>query len=80
MNCSSSGFHIQQIGLLLLNKVLESNPEPFKPHYCQLLQLLGAALQDYDNPTGLYYCILSLTAITAYVGTEEMVRQTYRVI
>ncbi|XP_037550418.1 importin-4 [Nematolebias whitei] len=69
---SSANPRDRQIGLLLLNKVLESNPEPFKPHYCQLLQLLGAALQDYDNPTGLYYCILSLTAITAYIGTEEM--------
>ncbi|KAM4718344.1 importin-4 [Anableps anableps] len=62
----------RQIGLLLLNKVLESNPEPFKPHYCQLLQLFSTVLQDYNNPTALYYCILTLTAITAYTGTEEM--------
>lgn len=64
----------QQVGLLLLNKVIESNPEPFKPHYGQLLQLLGTVLQDHNNPTALYYCILTLTAITAYTGTEEMVR------
>lgn len=63
----------QQIGLLLLNKVMESNPEPFKPHYCQLLQLLSAVLQDHDNPKTLYYCVLTLTAITAYIGTAEMV-------
>ncbi|XP_035474891.1 importin-4 isoform X1 [Scophthalmus maximus] len=64
--------HDRQVGLLLLNKVMDSNPEPFKPHYCQLLQLFSAVLQDHNNPTALYYCILTLTAITAYTGTEEM--------
>lgn len=64
--------HDRQVGLLLLNKVIESNPEPFKPHYCQLLQLLRSVLEDHNNPTGLYYCILTLTAITAFTGTEEM--------
>uniref|UniRef100_A0AAX7UA69 Importin N-terminal domain-containing protein n=1 Tax=Astatotilapia calliptera TaxID=8154 RepID=A0AAX7UA69_ASTCA len=64
------------VGLLLLNKVIESNPEPFKPHYCQLLQLLRSVLEDHNNPTALYYCILTLTAITEFIGTEEMVRQT----
>ncbi|XP_041670064.1 importin-4 isoform X1 [Cheilinus undulatus] len=68
----SSNPQDRQIGLLLLNKVIESNPEPFKPHYCQLLQLFSATLQDHNNPTAMYYCILSLTAITAYTGTEEM--------
>lgn len=52
---------------------MESNPEPFKPHYCQLLQLLSAVLQDHNNPKTLYYCVLTLTAITAYIGTAEMV-------
>lgn len=77
-SCFTTGFpstcSSMQVGLLLLNKVLESNPEPFQPHYCQLLQLFGSALQDYDNPTALYYCILSLTAITAFIGSEELVR------
>nr|XP_020497292.1 importin-4 [Labrus bergylta] len=68
----SSNPNDRQIGLLLLNKVIESNPEPFKPHYCQLLQLFSTVLQDHNNPTAVYYCILSLTAITAYTGTEEM--------
>uniref|UniRef100_A0A671VNH8 Importin 4 n=1 Tax=Sparus aurata TaxID=8175 RepID=A0A671VNH8_SPAAU len=68
----SSNPHDRQVGLLLLNKVMESNPEPFKPHYCQLLQLFSTVLQDHNNPTALYYCILTLTAITAYTGTEEM--------
>ncbi|KAM7390672.1 hypothetical protein PAMA_008727 [Pampus argenteus] len=68
----SSNPHDRQVGLLLLNKVMESNPEPFKPHYCQLLQLFNTVLQDYNNPTALYYCILTLTAITAYTGSEEM--------
>lgn len=54
---------------------MESNPEPFKPHYCQLLQLLSAVLQDHDNPKTLYYCILTLTAITAYIGSAELVRR-----
>uniref|UniRef100_A0A672T749 Importin 4 n=1 Tax=Sinocyclocheilus grahami TaxID=75366 RepID=A0A672T749_SINGR len=62
----------RQVGLLLLSKVVGSNPEPFKPHYKQLLQLFGTVLQDLNNPTALYYCILTLTAITAYTGTEEM--------
>ncbi|KAM9488712.1 importin-4 [Clarias gariepinus] len=62
----------RQVGLLLLSKVVESNPEPFKPHYKQLLQLFGVVLQDVTNTTALYYCILTLTAITAYTGTEEM--------
>lgn len=66
-----------QIGLLLLNKVMESNPEPFKPHYCQLLQLFSTVLQDHNNPTALYYCVLTLTAITAYTGSEEMVSQHF---
>lgn len=63
-----------QVGLLLLSKVVESNPEPFRPHYCQLLELFGTVLKDLSNPSALYYCILSLTAMTAHTGTEEMVR------
>uniref|UniRef100_A0A8C5GNY9 Importin 4 n=1 Tax=Gouania willdenowi TaxID=441366 RepID=A0A8C5GNY9_GOUWI len=66
--------HDRQVGLLLLNKVVESNPEPFKPHYKQLLQLFSNVLQEHDNPVALYYCILTITAITVYTGTEEMVR------
>uniref|UniRef100_A0A3B5L355 Importin 4 n=1 Tax=Xiphophorus couchianus TaxID=32473 RepID=A0A3B5L355_9TELE len=69
----SANPHDRRVGLLLLNKVIESNPEPFKPHYCQLLHLFSTVLQDYSNPSALYYCILTLTAITAYTGTEEMV-------
>lgn len=65
------------MGLLLLSKVVESNPEPFKPHYRQLLQLFGTVLQDLNNPTALYYCILTLTAITPYTGSEEMVRHCH---
>uniref|UniRef100_A0A673LU83 Importin-4-like n=1 Tax=Sinocyclocheilus rhinocerous TaxID=307959 RepID=A0A673LU83_9TELE len=68
----SSNPQDRQVGLLLLSKVVGSNPEPFKPHYKQLLQLFGTVLQDLNNPTALYYCILTLTAITAYTGTEEM--------
>uniref|UniRef100_A0A8C7MI14 Importin 4 n=1 Tax=Oncorhynchus kisutch TaxID=8019 RepID=A0A8C7MI14_ONCKI len=52
--------------------LVESNPEPFKPHYRQLLQLFGTVLRDLDNPTAMYYSILTLTAMTAYTGTEEM--------
>lgn len=62
----------RQVGLLLLSKVVESNPEPFKPHYGQLLQLFGTVLQDVNNPTAIYYCILTLTAMTACTGSEEM--------
>ncbi|KAK7123905.1 hypothetical protein R3I93_022115 [Phoxinus phoxinus] len=62
----------RQVGLLLLSKVVGSNPEPFKPHYKELLQLFGTVLQDLNNPTALYYCILTLTSITTYTGTEEM--------
>uniref|UniRef100_A0A672IT40 TOG domain-containing protein n=1 Tax=Salarias fasciatus TaxID=181472 RepID=A0A672IT40_SALFA len=69
----SSNAQDRQVGLLLLNKVMESNPEPFKPHYNQLLQLFSSVLQDHSNPSALYYCILTLTSITAYTGTEEMV-------
>ncbi|KAM9712667.1 importin-4 [Menidia menidia] len=68
----STNPHDRQVGLLLLNKVMESNPEPFQPHYRQLLQLFSTVLQDLNNPTGLYYCILTLTAMTAYTGTDEM--------
>ncbi|XP_069007588.1 importin-4-like [Embiotoca jacksoni] len=68
----SSNPNDRQVGLLLLNKVMESNPESFKPHYCQLIQLFSTVLQDLSNPSALYYCILTLTAITAYTGTEEM--------
>ncbi|XP_010884099.1 importin-4 [Esox lucius] len=62
----------RQVGLLLLSKVVESNPEPFKPHYRQLLQRFAVILQDLNNPTALYYCILTLTAMTSYTGSEEM--------
>ncbi|XP_023661748.2 importin-4 isoform X1 [Paramormyrops kingsleyae] len=62
----------RRVGLLLLSKVVESNPEPFRPHYCQLLELFGTVLEDLGNPSALYYCILTLTAMTAYTGTEEM--------
>lgn len=68
----SSNPHDRQVGLLLLNKVIQSNPEAFKPHFCQLLQLFSTVLQDHSNPTTLYYCILTLTAITIYTGSEEM--------
>uniref|UniRef100_A0A3B4B858 TOG domain-containing protein n=1 Tax=Periophthalmus magnuspinnatus TaxID=409849 RepID=A0A3B4B858_9GOBI len=64
--------HDRQVGLLLLAKVVESNPEPFKPHYCQLLQLLSTVLQDLNNPTALFYCISTITSITPYTGSEEM--------
>uniref|UniRef100_A0A6Q2ZJ45 TOG domain-containing protein n=1 Tax=Esox lucius TaxID=8010 RepID=A0A6Q2ZJ45_ESOLU len=64
---------LSQVGLLLLSKVVESNPEPFKPHYRQLLQRFAVILQDLNNPTALYYCILTLTAMTSYTGSEEMV-------
>uniref|UniRef100_A0A674NIH0 Importin 4 n=1 Tax=Takifugu rubripes TaxID=31033 RepID=A0A674NIH0_TAKRU len=70
----SSNPHDRQVGLLLLSKVLESNPEPFKPHYTQLLQLFSSVLQDHNNPTALYYCILTLTTMTPYMGTEELMR------
>ena len=77
MTLSPTLFPSSQVGLLLLSKVVESNPEPFKPHYHQLLQLFGDVLQqDLENPACLYYCILTLTAITAYVGSEEMVRRS----
>ncbi|XP_077411011.1 importin-4 isoform X2 [Vanacampus margaritifer] len=68
----SANPHDRQVGLLLLNKVIESNPEPFQPHYCQLLQLFSTVLQDHNNPTALYYCILSLTAMTVYTGTQHL--------
>ncbi|XP_068604017.1 importin-4 [Brachionichthys hirsutus] len=68
----SSDPHDRQVGLLLLNKVIESNPEPFRPHYKQLLQLFGSVLQDRSSPTALYYCVLSLSAITAFTGSEEL--------
>ncbi|CAJ1082427.1 importin-4 [Xyrichtys novacula] len=68
----SSNANDRQVGLLLLNKVIESNPEPFRPHYSQLLELLSTVLQDHDNPTALYYCILTLTSITPYTSTEEI--------
>ncbi|KAL1006374.1 hypothetical protein UPYG_G00071530, partial [Umbra pygmaea] len=62
----------RQVGLLLLSKVVESHPESFQPHYRQLLQLFVTVLQDLDNPSALYYCILTLTAMTPYTGSEEM--------
>ncbi|XP_062847119.1 importin-4 isoform X2 [Trichomycterus rosablanca] len=68
----SSNPHDRQVGMLLLCKVVESNPEPFKPHYKQLLQLFGSVLQDANNQSALYYCILTLTAIMAFTGMEEM--------
>ncbi|KAJ3611313.1 hypothetical protein NHX12_021329 [Muraenolepis orangiensis] len=69
----SNNPHDRQVGLLMLSKVVESNPEPFKPHYRELLRLLGDVLQqDLENPMALYYAILTLTAITVYTGTEEM--------
>uniref|UniRef100_A0A8C8DHE1 Importin 4 n=1 Tax=Oryzias sinensis TaxID=183150 RepID=A0A8C8DHE1_9TELE len=68
----STNPHDRQVGLLLLNKVIESNPESFQPHYFQLLQLLSTVLHDHNNPIALYYCILTLTEITAFIGTEEM--------
>lgn len=68
----SSNPHDRQVGLLLLAKVVESNPESFTPHYHQLLQLLSAELQDVENPTALFYCICTITSLTPYIGTEEM--------
>lgn len=68
----STNPHDRQVGLLLLDKVVESNPEPFKPHYCQLLQLLATVLQDLNNPTALFYGICTITSVTPYTGSEEM--------
>ncbi|KAJ8272903.1 hypothetical protein GJAV_G00094810 [Gymnothorax javanicus] len=62
----------RQVGLLLLSKVVEANPEPFKPYYRQLLELFSSVLQDLGNPTALYYTVCTLTSITAYTGSEEM--------
>lgn len=62
----------RQVGLLLLSKVVEANPEAFKPYYRQLLELFGTVLQDLGNPSALYYSVRTLTSITAYTGSEEM--------
>uniref|UniRef100_A0A667ZPC7 Importin 4 n=1 Tax=Myripristis murdjan TaxID=586833 RepID=A0A667ZPC7_9TELE len=72
LGCHSPWLTNPWVGLLLLSKVVESNPEAFKPHYRQLLQLFGTVLQDLNNPPALYYCILTLTAMTPYTGSEEM--------
>uniref|UniRef100_A0A3B3S1L4 Importin 4 n=1 Tax=Paramormyrops kingsleyae TaxID=1676925 RepID=A0A3B3S1L4_9TELE len=68
----SSNPQDRQVGLLLLSKVVDSNPEAFKPHYRQLLRLFDTVLQDLSSPTALYYCILTLTAITAHTGQGEL--------
>lgn len=70
----SSNPNDRQVGLLLLSKVVESNPEAFKPHYLQLLQLLSTELGDLENPTALFYCICTITSLTPYIGSEEMNR------
>uniref|UniRef100_A0AAY4BCM4 Importin N-terminal domain-containing protein n=1 Tax=Denticeps clupeoides TaxID=299321 RepID=A0AAY4BCM4_9TELE len=63
----------RQVGITLKHdKVVESNPEPFEPHYQQLLQLFGTVLQDLENPTALYYCMHTLTAIIAFTGSGEL--------
>lgn len=68
----SSNPNDRQVGLMLLANVVESNPEPFKPHYRQLLQLLSTILQDLENPTALFYCICTITSLMPYIGSEEM--------
>lgn len=68
----SSNPNDRRVGLLLLAKVVESNPEAFKRHYRQLLQLLSTVLQDLENPTALFYCICTITSLTPYIGSEEM--------
>lgn len=68
----SGNAHDRQVGLLLLDKVVESNPEAFKSHSRQLLQLLSTVLQDLNNPTALFYCICTITSLTPYTGSEEM--------
>lgn len=68
----SSNPNDRRVGLLLLSKVVESNPEAFRSHYRQLLQLLATVLQDLENPTALFYCICTITSLTPYTGSEEM--------
>uniref|UniRef100_A0A8C7WYJ5 Importin 4 n=1 Tax=Oryzias sinensis TaxID=183150 RepID=A0A8C7WYJ5_9TELE len=73
-------FFFPQVGLLLLNKVIESNPESFQPHYFQLLQLLSTVLHDHNNPIALYYCILTLTEITAFIAYDCLQKQMRSII
>ncbi|XP_034768784.2 importin-4 [Acipenser ruthenus] len=62
----------RQIGLLVLSKVMDSNPEPFKPHYKQLLKLFGTTLEDHGNTNAMFYSIQTLSAMAAFLGAEEL--------
>ncbi|KAJ8413236.1 hypothetical protein AAFF_G00092320 [Aldrovandia affinis] len=62
----------RQVGLQLLSKMVESNPETFKPHYCQLLRLFYDVLWDLGDHSPLCYCITAVTSIAPYSGTKEM--------
>ncbi|MGH0174234.1 UNVERIFIED_CONTAM: hypothetical protein FKN15_069177 [Acipenser sinensis] len=61
-------------GLLVLSKVMDSNPEPFKPHYKQLLKLFGTTLEDHGNTNAMFYSIQTLSAMAAFLGAEELVQ------
>ncbi|MGH0183079.1 UNVERIFIED_CONTAM: hypothetical protein FKN15_011032 [Acipenser sinensis] len=61
-----------QIGLLVLSKVMDSNPEPFRPHYKELLKLFGSTLEDHGNANAMFYSVQTLSAMAAFLGAEEL--------
>ncbi|KAJ8374895.1 hypothetical protein SKAU_G00054750 [Synaphobranchus kaupii] len=69
---NSTSSQDRQLDLQLLSKMVESNPETFKPHFYQLLLLFDNVLQDPSGHSGLCYSIAALTSMSVYAGAEEM--------
>uniref|UniRef100_A0A8C4SHZ2 Importin 4 n=1 Tax=Erpetoichthys calabaricus TaxID=27687 RepID=A0A8C4SHZ2_ERPCA len=68
----SSNPQERQIGLLVLSKILDSNPEPFKPYFKDLLKLFHVTLEDRGNTAAVFYSVQALTSMVSYIGSDEL--------
>ncbi|KAG5850963.1 hypothetical protein ANANG_G00087950 [Anguilla anguilla] len=71
-SCKSISSQDRQVDLQLISKMVESNPENFKPHFGQLLLLFDNVLQDLSDPSALCHGMAALTSMCAHASTEEM--------
>ncbi|XP_064148403.1 importin-4 isoform X1 [Loxodonta africana] len=62
----------REMGLLLLSVVVTSRPEAFRPHHRELLRLLNETLGVVGHPGLLFYSLRTLTAVTPYLGTDDV--------
>ena len=63
-----------QLGVFTLSTITQSCAEQLTPHLATLLNLFGMLLGT-SSPAIHYYVILSMTNLTPYLGSDQLVRR-----